>query len=85
MITCGRLNSPLLCSIERVVKGQAPNDGTSKFNSGGKNKITALDGVLDSIKGPKTVSTVAKSNYDWETYKEKEGLEDELSAAAKDG
>jgi Bucentaur or craniofacial development len=66
------------------VKGQAAGDGASKFNSG-KNKVSALDGVLDSIKGPKTVSTVAKSNYDWETYKEKEGLEDELSAAAKDG
>ena len=66
------------------MKGQAPGDGTSKFNSS-KNKVSALDGVLDSIKGPKTVSTVAKSNYDWETYKEKEGLEDELAAATKDG
>jgi len=44
-----------------------------------------LDGVLDSIKGPKTVSTVSKSSMDWDTYKEKEGLEDELSKAAKDG
>ena len=66
------------------MKGQAPSDSTSKFNSA-KNKVSALDGVLDSIKGPKTVSTVAKSNYDWETYKEKEGLEDELAAATKDG
>jgi len=40
---------------------------------------------LDTIKGPKTVSTVAKSNFDWETYKEKEGLEDELATATKEG
>ena len=33
--------------------------------------ISALDSVLDTLKGPKTVSTVAKSNYDWETFKEK--------------
>ena len=33
--------------------------------------MSALDSVLDTLKGPKTVSTVAKSNYDWETFKEK--------------
>jgi hypothetical protein len=31
------------------------------------------------------VSTVTKSAFDWETYKEKEGLEDELASASKDG
>lgn len=44
-----------------------------------------LDTVLDTIKGPKTVSTVAKSSMDWDVYKEKEGLEEDLQAAAKDG
>lgn len=44
-----------------------------------------IDQVLDTIKGPKAVSTVAKSSMDWDVYKEKEGLDEDLSAAAKDG
>lgn len=64
------------------MKGQAVGDGKPIV---GPAKVSALDSVLDTMKGPKTVSTVAKSNFDWETYKEKEGLEDELSAASKEG
>jgi len=53
-----------------------------------KDRSTApsgIDKVLDTIKGPKVVSTVAKSSMDWDVYKEKEGLDEDLSAAAKDG
>jgi hypothetical protein len=67
------------------VKGSASSSSASTNKNSGVLKMSALDSVLDSIKGPKTVSTVAKSNFDWETYKEKEGLEDELSAATKEG
>jgi hypothetical protein len=31
------------------------------------------------------VSTVAKSSNDWDNFKEKEGLEDELQVAQKEG
>ena len=41
--------------------------------------------MLDTIKGPKSISTVTKSAFDWQTHKVKEGLEDELAPAAKDG
>ena len=41
--------------------------------------------ILKDIKGPQTVSTVAKSAFDWDNYKEKEGIEDDLTAASKDG
>jgi hypothetical protein len=41
--------------------------------------------VLDTLKGPKAVSTVAKSSYDWENFKEKEGLDDALATASKEG
>jgi hypothetical protein len=44
-----------------------------------------LDVVLDNIKGPKAVSTVTKSSMDWDVYKEKEGLEEDLQVAAKEG
>lgn len=51
-----------------------------------KNKPTGgLDQVLEAIKGPQTVSTVAKSSMDWENYKEQEGLEEDLEKASKDG
>ncbi len=48
-------------------------------------KDNTLDKVLDTLKGPKVVSTVAKSSYDWDNFKEKEGLEDDLAVAKKDG
>ena len=41
--------------------------------------------MLDILKGPKGVSTLTKSAYDWDGFKDKEGLEDELAAARKDG
>lgn len=56
---------------------------SNKKNS--SNSIKGLDSVLDTLKGPKIVSTVAKSSMDWDVYKEKEGIEEDLSTAAKDG
>ena len=48
-------------------------------------KSDAIDGVLEALKGPKVVSTMSKSSIDWDNYKGKEGLEDDLAAAAKEG
>ena len=45
----------------------------------------SIDSVLDALKGPKTISTVAKSSVDWNNFKEEEGLEDSLMHAGKDG
>lgn len=44
-----------------------------------------LDRLIESLKGPKAISTVTKSSADWEVYKEKEGIVDEDLVAAKDG
>lgn len=41
--------------------------------------------ILEDIKGPQAISTVTKSVHDWENFKEKEGLEDDLAGASKDG
>jgi hypothetical protein len=41
--------------------------------------------VLGDLKGPQTVSTVSKSSADWDGYKDKEGLEEELAVASKEG
>lgn len=46
---------------------------------------SSLDKALAAIKGPESVSTVAKSGADWDNFKEKEGLEDELQVAQKEG
>ena len=48
-------------------------------------EATGLEKVLADIKGPTGVSTVAKSNIDWENYKEEKGLNDDLKEASKDG
>jgi hypothetical protein len=46
---------------------------------------SGLDKLLQTLKGPKQISTVTKSAMDWDNYKEKEGLSDDVTAAAKDG
>jgi uncharacterized protein YeeX (DUF496 family) len=46
---------------------------------------SGIDKVLADMKEPQSVSTVAKSALDWNTYKEKEGLDEELAGASKDG
>ena len=66
-------------TIERTVKAGATN---KQVNS---SALSSLDKALAAIKGPETVSTVAKSSSDWDNFKEKEGLEDELSVAQKEG
>jgi hypothetical protein len=68
--------------VERTVQ-----QSTAEAAAAAKKKAPSkgLDSVLDTIKGPKLVSTVAKSSMDWDVYKEKEGLEEDLQAAAKEG
>ena len=41
--------------------------------------------MIESLKGPKTISTVTKSSIDWDNYKEQEGIQDMLEVASKDG
>eukprot|EP00635_Sarcinochrysidales_sp_CCMP3193_P000906 CAMPEP_0118906592 /NCGR_PEP_ID=MMETSP1166-20130328/10296_1 /TAXON_ID=1104430 /ORGANISM="Chrysoreinhardia sp, Strain CCMP3193" /LENGTH=522 /DNA_ID=CAMNT_0006845915 /DNA_START=101 /DNA_END=1666 /DNA_ORIENTATION=- len=44
-----------------------------------------IDAVIDELKGPKAVTAVAKSAYDWDSFKQKEGLEDSLRDASRKG
>lgn len=55
-------------------------DETAAANEEGK-----LDRLIETLKGPKAISTVTKSGADWEVYKEKEGIVDEELVGAKDG
>lgn len=64
-------------------------NGTEDDNQTATKKTVAanntLDNVLESLKGPKTISTVTKSSIDWDNYKEQAGLQDMLQVAAQDG
>ncbi|TDH68246.1 hypothetical protein CCR75_003248 [Bremia lactucae] len=44
-----------------------------------------LDKVLASFDEPRKVSTIEKSSLDWDTFKEVQGIEDELTHLTKDG
>jgi len=48
-------------------------------------KKAGIDAVLDELKGPKAVTAVAKSAYDWDTFKQQQGLEDSLRDASRKG
>ena len=48
-------------------------------------KSSGIDAVIDELKGPKTVTAVAKSAYDWDNFKQQHGLEDSLRDASKQG
>jgi hypothetical protein len=66
--------------VQRTVQSSSSSSSNKSVVKG-----SSLDQALNAIKGPKVVSTVAKSSYDWDTFKVEEGLEDDLSVAAKDG
>ncbi len=55
----------------------------SKVSGLGEDVKTTTNGTLDQalnlLKGPKAINTVSKSSMDWENYKEKEGLQDDLA------
>jgi hypothetical protein len=46
-------------------------------------KTTGLDSVLAEISGPSKLSTVAKTSADWDVYKEKTGVDEELEKQAQ--
>ncbi len=59
--------------------------GLTSSSSAEKSKIGSLDKILKDLAGPKVISTVTKSNYDWENFKETENLVDDLAKATKSG
>jgi len=63
--------------------GGSNGGGDGGDNDGGGEG--GLDSVLSTIKGPKAITTVTKSAFDWQSHKAKEGLEDDLQQASKGG
>jgi hypothetical protein len=73
------LNTKLTIILYRVTKEvDAKNVPIVKGSKG-------LESVLSKIKGQKKMTSTQKSALDWNQFKEKEGIEQELQHAAKDG
>ena len=75
------VSSTVAQSVVKTVSKSIDRSGAAEV----KKRLNGLDQALEVLKGPKVVSTIAKSSNDWENYKEQEGLEDDLAKAAKDG
>ena len=65
---------------------------TSKFRrlvpsriSGSNTDSQGLDTLVKSLETKKTLSTIDKSSYDWDKFKDKEGIKEEVEAAKKNG
>ena len=56
---------------------QSLSSQASKISSGG------IDSVLSQIAGPQKISTMTKTNSDWDTFKDKTGISDELAERAE--
>lgn len=52
-------------------------------NKSASSDVGGLDRMIEELKGPKTMNTVVKSSSDWDTFKEKQGLHDDLAVASK--
>ena len=41
--------------------------------------------IIDGLKGPNTVSTVEKTSFDWENYKNEHGITEDVEKYTKNG
>jgi len=41
--------------------------------------------MVAALQNPKKITTIEKSSMDWDQFKEKEGIEEELEQYTKDG
>ena len=52
--------------------------------SGSKESARSLDTLVSSISSKKSLSAIDKSSYDWDKFKDKEGIKEEVEKALKD-
>ncbi|KAI9905686.1 hypothetical protein PsorP6_014033 [Peronosclerospora sorghi] len=73
--------------VDRMVTfaGQEYRVSTTDASGTAKREKRGLDHVLQALDEPKKVSTMEKSSLDWDKFKEKEGIQDELTQYTKDG
>ncbi|CAH0493387.1 unnamed protein product [Peronospora farinosa] len=71
--------------VDRVIKFAGKKYSVAATATRPAKKEKGLDKVLDALVEPKKVSTIEKSSLDWDKFKEKEGIEEELTQYTKDG
>ncbi|CAH0482998.1 unnamed protein product [Peronospora belbahrii] len=71
--------------LDRVVKFAGKEYSVSTSAARPTKGEKGLDKVLETLVEPKKVSTIEKSSLDWDKFKEKEGIEEELTQYTKDG
>ncbi|CAI5727380.1 unnamed protein product [Peronospora effusa] len=71
--------------VDRVIKFAGKEYSVAATAAKPAKKEKGLDKVLDALVEPKKVSTIEKSSLDWDKFKEKEGIEEELTQYTKDG
>ena len=71
--------------VDRVVKFAGKEYSVSTTVPPAKGGKKGLDKVLDALNDPKQVSTMEKSSFDWDKFKEKEGIDEELTQSTKNG
>ena len=49
------------------------------------NSAGTLDTLVQSLQAKKSISTIDKSSYDWDKFKDAEGIKEEVENAKKDG
>jgi len=84
-VTPSHLDPPLDPKESEVI----PNNISEEIAGDTKRPIqvkkSGLDNILADLKGPKKISTVEKTSSDWESFKDKSGLEDEFEKNAQEG
>ena len=82
------LKPPLRSSffrVNRTIEAGSKEAKAQEAKALAAKKRTSLDHALSAIEKKKTVTTVTKTSADWDQFKEKEGISDELEQATKDG
>ena len=69
-----------MMEIKRTVELK---DGSNLQHTKNESKKTGIDAVLSQIKGPQKITTIDKTNVDWENFKDKTGMEEELRKKAE--
>ena len=71
--------------VERVVPGVASSSSSSSVSSSSSAAPNALETLVAGLDGPKSVSTMQKTSLEWDTFKSKQGIGDELERYTKNG
>mmetsp|Transcript_7490 Transcript_7490/g.14214 ORF Transcript_7490/g.14214 Transcript_7490/m.14214 type:complete len:297 (-) Transcript_7490:109-999(-) len=70
-------------SVVMVGNGDQTQPQQQESAANASNKASGIDAVLSQIKGPQKFTTIDKTNVDWENFKDKAGLEEELKKKAQ--